>query len=62
VPDDAGAGDAAAVDAGAGGALSPVRLPNEEHPVSVAATAAAPAACRQTRRRAPARETSTLHV
>lgn len=69
VPDDAGAGDVVgagvvdAADAGAGGgALSlPVRLPNEEHAVSVAATAAA-AACRQTQHCVPPREASALPV
>src|SRR3984893_12517251 len=55
--DDTGAGVVDAVDAGAGGgALSPVRLPNEEHAVSVATTPTAPTACAQPRRRPPSRE------
>jgi hypothetical protein len=54
--DDTGAEVVDAVDAGAGGgALSPVRLPNEEHAVSVATTATAPTACHQPRR-PPSRE------
>ncbi len=43
--EDAGVADA--VGAGAGGALSPVRPPNEEHAARVAATAAATAGSRQ---------------
>jgi hypothetical protein len=55
--DDAGAGAVDAVDAGAEvGALLPVRLPNEEHPVSVAATAVTPIACRQPQHRVASRE------
>src|SRR5260221_11078489 len=48
--DDTGAGAGDAVDAGGGGgALSPVRPPNEEHAFTVATTATAPTACPQPR-------------
>jgi hypothetical protein len=62
--DDAGAGVVDAVGAGAGGGAEspPVRLLDEVQPVSVATTAAAPAARRHRHRRAPSRRVSALQV